>query len=346
MSKIWEKNIGYSLFYLYTKYATESSFSKITVVGKENVPKDGAILYAPNHCNTLMDALVVLTQIDGFSAFGARADIFRKPKIAAFMNFLRMVPIARERDGLKAVADSVGVYDEIVECLRHDVPFTLFCEGTHRAKRSLLPFKKGLFRLALKAYRELDGKEVYIVPVGIDYDNYYDMMHPVKISFGEPMKVSGYLAGVEDSEENKDAAIMREMSSTLRERIASLITYFPDDENYDKVFAEWEAGRKIRGAKLVAKIAGAVVCSPLFVASAIAGGPMLLINKYACSMQKDPVWNNTMRNCAMFLIRPVIALLVAIISLCLGLGWWTLLSVFVTWVAPNIFYLLLRLYKY
>lgn len=345
MSKIWEKNLGYSLFYIYTKYATDSSFSCMKVVGKENVPKDGAILYAPNHCNTLMDPLVVLSKIDGFSAFGARADIFRKPKIAAFLNFLRMVPIARERDGLKAVADSVGVYDEIVECLRNDVPFTLFCEGTHRAKRSLLPFKKGLFRLALKAYRELDGKEVYIVPVGLDYDNYFDLMHPVKISFGEPLKVSEYLAGVDECEENKDASIIMDMSTTLRERIASLITYFPDDENYDKAFAEWEAGRRAKGVRLAAKIAGAVLCSPLLVASAVAGGPMLLVNRYMCSRFKDPVWNNTMRNCSMFLVRPVIALIVMVVSLCLGLGWWTLLAMLVTWVAPNIFYLLLRLYK-
>ena len=37
-----------------------SAYSEISIVGKENIPTDGAVIFAPNHTNALMDALSVL----------------------------------------------------------------------------------------------------------------------------------------------------------------------------------------------------------------------------------------------------------------------------------------------
>ena len=58
--KIWQRNTAYSLLRPYIDWCTRTSFSYLEVSGKENIPTDGAIILAPNHCNTLMDALLVL----------------------------------------------------------------------------------------------------------------------------------------------------------------------------------------------------------------------------------------------------------------------------------------------
>ena len=60
MRKIYEYNFWYSFLRPYVDFITKTSFNSITVKGEENIPEDGAVIYAPNHCNTLMDALVVL----------------------------------------------------------------------------------------------------------------------------------------------------------------------------------------------------------------------------------------------------------------------------------------------
>ncbi|HQB24056.1 MAG TPA: 1-acyl-sn-glycerol-3-phosphate acyltransferase, partial [Bacteroidales bacterium] len=57
---------------------------------------------------------------------------------------------------------------------KNKVPFVIAPEGTHRPMHSLLPFGKGVFRIALLANEELQGeKQVYIVPVGLEYGSFF-----------------------------------------------------------------------------------------------------------------------------------------------------------------------------
>ena len=100
---IYDKDILYDLLKPIVDWCVKHSYRKVEVKGKENIPSDGAVIIAPNHCNTLMDALVVLRAFDNESVFGARADLFNKPFIAKLMYFVRILPMVRQRDGLRNV---------------------------------------------------------------------------------------------------------------------------------------------------------------------------------------------------------------------------------------------------
>lgn len=290
MAKLWESTLGYRLTKLYVDLCTRMSYSSLVVAGRENIPTDGAVIFAPNHCNTLMDALVVLQANRKVTTFGARADMFKKPKIASIMRWLKIVPLARSRDGRAAVADNLNVFDEVVEVLKHDIPFCMFVEGTHRPKRSLLPIKKGVFRLAALAKEKLN-KPVYIVPVGLEYGDYFDYMSTARISFGEPILY----------EEETGTA---DLSQTLHDRIASLITFFPDDENYEKNLAEYQ---KLHAPQLKWwMIPTAIIALPVFFALTLICSPLLVITAIIKSGLKDKTWMNTVRFCVRLPFTPVI----------------------------------------
>ena len=57
MGKIYENDRLYSMLRYYVDYCIRTSYRETTVCGQENIPEDGAVIIAPNHCNTLMDAL-------------------------------------------------------------------------------------------------------------------------------------------------------------------------------------------------------------------------------------------------------------------------------------------------
>ena len=95
MHKIWEKDRLYSLLRPYVDACTRHSYNKPRVVGK--LPEKGAVIIAPNHTSTLMDALVILRTRKAPTVFGARADIFAKPAIARILRFLRILPLRRLR---------------------------------------------------------------------------------------------------------------------------------------------------------------------------------------------------------------------------------------------------------
>ena len=128
MADIWAKDIRYSVLRIFVDWCTRRSYSCLKVEGK--YPKDGrAVIIAPNHSNALMDALVVLQSDKGPSVYGARADVFNNPVIAKILRVLKMVPIARKRDGIRAVAQNLEVMPEIMDVLHHNLPFCIFPEG-------------------------------------------------------------------------------------------------------------------------------------------------------------------------------------------------------------------------
>ncbi|MEA3452083.1 MAG: hypothetical protein U9Q83_09310, partial [Bacteroidota bacterium] len=62
LKKVKEQNLGYTLLKKYVDWWHNSIFyHKVVLTGEENIPKNKAVLYGPNHQNALMDALAILS---------------------------------------------------------------------------------------------------------------------------------------------------------------------------------------------------------------------------------------------------------------------------------------------
>ena len=115
--KIWEEYPFYRLGRFHANNSARTCFSSLKCEGLENIPKDGAVLLTANHCATLMDPLLILSSRRELTAFGSRVDLFAKPWQNKTFHWMRMVPFARERDGLKEVARNFEFFDEIIDCI-------------------------------------------------------------------------------------------------------------------------------------------------------------------------------------------------------------------------------------
>ena len=236
MGKIQDDNTLYSFCRILVDHHTRRSFRRIKIVGEENIPTDGAVVFGSNHCNTLMDALVLLRTTRQKKVFIARADIFQNPKTAKVLKWLRILPIYRIRDGIGAVRDKNGdTMDQAVDVMRDQVPLYLYPEATHRTMHSLRQLSKGIFHIALDANRKFGHeKPVYIVPVGLEYGDYFRYRSTLLISYGKPINVTEYMRSREGENE---AVIINELKAMLAKRMAELISFVPDDPDYDAI---WE----------------------------------------------------------------------------------------------------------
>ena len=231
---IYDNDSLYTFLKPFVDWCTRRSYRKIKVYGKENLPENGAILLAPNHTNTLMDALVILQASCNPTVFGARADMFNKSFIAKLMYFFRILPMVRQRDGLRNVLKNHESFETIVATLEHDVPFCMFPEGRHRPAHSLLPLGKGIMRAVVAANDKFgDKKLVYIVPVGIEYGDYFRYRSTCMITYGKPINVTEF---IKELNVENDAQLMEPLRQELRKRMSELITFIPDDEN---LTAKW-----------------------------------------------------------------------------------------------------------
>ena len=237
---IYDKDFGYNILKPIVDWNLKHSYRKVEVRGKENIPSDGAVIIAPNHCNTLMDALVILRAFDDETVFGARADMFNNPFIAKLMYFIRILPMVRQRDGLRNVLKNYETQKVIVDTLKNDVRFCMFPEGRHRPAHSLQVLGKGTFRAALAANAEFgESKPVYIVPTGIEYGDYFRYRSTSLVTFGKPINVT---ETVKELNLDNEAQIMDHLRKELTAKMSELITYI----NYDDDYAPKWALTKVR----------------------------------------------------------------------------------------------------
>ena len=230
VKKIQDFNLAYAILRYYVDITLKLSYRNIRYVGRENIPQDGAVIYAPNHTNALMDALVILAMDRRAKVFVARADIFKFPILAKIFTFLKIMPIMRMRDGLDEVRRNNETIETAVDVLRDKVPCCIFPEGQHQAKYSSLPLSKGIFRIAFQAQEMMPDVPLYIVPVGIRYGNFFRFRSTVSVHVVEPINVGEFIAAHKEQTTQEQMNIMRE---DLTERMKSSILYIPNDDDYE-----------------------------------------------------------------------------------------------------------------
>lgn len=231
--KIQDNDHLYNFLRYYVDLSIKFSYRNVRYVGREKIPQDGAIIYAPNHTNALMDALVLLAMDRKPKVFVARADIFRNRKLAKILTWLKIMPIMRIRDGYDEVKKNNETFEKAVDVLRDKIPFCIFPEGTHQAKYSSLPLSKGIFRIAFQAQEMMPDIPLYIVPVGVRYGNFFRFRSTVRVQIGDPINVGEFIAAHRDL---TTAEQMNTIKEELTERMQETIFYIPNDENYDAIY--------------------------------------------------------------------------------------------------------------
>ena len=233
--KIQDPDFWYSFLLPYVNWHTRRSYRRFEVHGKKNIPKDSALVFGVNHSNTLMDALVLLSADNIKKVFIARGDIFKNPVVAKILNFLRILPIFRIRNGVAAVRQNDDSLNKAVDVIHDHVDLYLFPEGTHRTKHSLMRMGNGLFHIAVDANKQFGDKSpIYIIPTAIEYGDYFRYRSTAMINFGQPINVTEFF---KNTTEENEAANINVLKDQLHNEISKLFTYIPDDEDYDAI---WE----------------------------------------------------------------------------------------------------------
>lgn len=291
MGKIQDKDRLYAFLRPYVDWLFRRSYRTFRYIGRENIPADGAVIYAPNHANALCDAMCVLGIDRKQKVFVARADIFRDPKKAKILKWLKIMPINRVRDGLDEVRHNDETINKAVDTLQDGVPFCILPEGTHRPKHSLLPLSKGIFRIALQANEQFGAeKPVYIVPVGNEYGDYFHLWDSLTVTIGEPINVTAF---AKEHAELEYPQLLMALREELTMRMRKLILWVPDDEHYEENIAKVLPKKKRLPRWLAWSLA--VVLFPLFVASAALTIPLWAMWLLIRRKVGDPAFHNSVQ---------------------------------------------------
>ena len=114
MKKVEHFSLGYQIgrFWVNASYRY-IYYRNVLVRGRHRFKSTDPIIFAPNHQNALMDALVFVTSLRQQPIFLARADIFQGGIITWILNFLKIMPVYRIRDGYENLGKNTEVFDQI-----------------------------------------------------------------------------------------------------------------------------------------------------------------------------------------------------------------------------------------
>lgn len=154
---------------------------KKTVLGRDNVPKDEAVLYIANH-RSYFDVPVAYSTLPTLTGFMAKKEIGKIPFVSTWMRFLQCQFLDRDdvRQGLKIVFKAI---DQV----KAGYSFFISPEGTRNQGEEMLPFKEGSFKVAEKT-------GCAIIPIAISnteeiFENHSPWVHSahVIIEYGKPI---------------------------------------------------------------------------------------------------------------------------------------------------------------
>lgn len=147
----------------------------VQVEGLEHLKPGQAYVYAANHRSNF-DIFVLIANLPGRFLFVAKKSLFQIPIFG--LTLTRMGSISVDRSNLQSAIQSLNKATAIV---KSGVSMIIFPEGTRATSRELLPFKKGVFIMALKAGQP-------IVPVSISGTRFIQPRKSIRVRPG-PIKV-------------------------------------------------------------------------------------------------------------------------------------------------------------
>jgi 1-acyl-sn-glycerol-3-phosphate acyltransferase len=184
------------------------SYTRTTIIGKENIPKSGAFLLAPIHRSNI-DTPLAAAVTSRRMRFMGKDTIWKIAPIGWIVSALGAFPVSRGTADREALRRCVAV-------LEAGEPLVLFPEGTRQSGPVVYPLFDGATYVAAKA-------GVPIIPVGIGGSERVmpkgsKMIYPRKcvVVIGEPIQT------VMNGTERLPRSALKDLSSNLSDELQRL----------------------------------------------------------------------------------------------------------------------------
>jgi glycerol-3-phosphate O-acyltransferase / dihydroxyacetone phosphate acyltransferase len=218
-------------------------YRDIQVDGLERIPRGRPLLFAVNHPNALVDALLVIWVVPRRVLITAKSTLFANPLAGALLRWLGVVPLRRTSDDPQAVkgldpSRNRDTFRAVHEALHRGGTVLIFPEGKTHDEPSLARLKTGAARMALEARDAGDVQGLAIVPIGLTFERKDAPRSRVLVEIGEPILMDSWRAPANAAPHE---ALTAEIDTRLR---AVTVNYATSDD----------AARAVRLASVIAAL--------------------------------------------------------------------------------------------
>jgi glycerol-3-phosphate O-acyltransferase/dihydroxyacetone phosphate acyltransferase len=229
----------HSLIISLIRIAANTFFRRIDVVGLENIPADGPVIFAGNHPNALMDGWLLIAKCGRWPLhFLGDAKLWNYRMLAPILDATGAVPVYR-REEHGGEVDNRQAFEKVYEIIESGKCMGIFPEGVSHVESQLVKLKTGTARIALSVTAR-GNTSVKIVPCGLNYIHRHRFRSQVLIEFGEPIVIDE--KWLRDHEKNEEETV-RQLTDHLTQTLKNVTLNAPD----------WQTLRFIQAARRLYK---------------------------------------------------------------------------------------------
>ena len=173
---------------------------RVKVVGRENVPEEGAFILCGNH-RSYLDPPLIVTNCKRKVRFIAKHELKKNIITRLAVYIFNGIYVNRE-------AKDVGAMKEVLKTLKGGEGIGIFPEGTRNGMAKGVQAKNGVAYFALNS-------DAVIIPVGIKGE--LKPFHKVTITYGKPIDISEY------KKDRKNKENLEKVTNIIMEEIVGLI---------------------------------------------------------------------------------------------------------------------------
>lgn len=208
----------------FARMIANTFFRRIDVVGMENVPADGPLIFAGNHPNALMDGFLLNATCGRWPLhFMASDKLWKYRLLGKLLDATGAVPVAR-RDDYDGDVDNSNAFERLFKVLEGGDCMGIFPEGISHVESQLTQLKTGTARIALSVTAR-GNTAVKIIPCGLNYIHRHRFRSQVLIEFGEPIDISDNW--VEEFQQDEQATV-RKLTEVLATALSDVTLNAPD----------------------------------------------------------------------------------------------------------------------
>lgn len=225
----------YSVARRFFRRAADLYFVDVQVEGDEHVPRTGPVVFAANHPNSLMDTVLLGSQVPRNIHYLARSGLFSHPLAATVFRAAGVIPVQRAQDLGDPVASGPKVendaaFEAAFEALGAGRAVGIFPEGQNAPTRHVRAIKTGVARIALGAEARHDfALGLRIVPVGLNYVERERFHTAALVRFGAPIFPASYRA----QHEADPRAAVRALTDDVQAAMRIVAVHVPDEAQID-----------------------------------------------------------------------------------------------------------------
>jgi len=172
----------------YLGWMAKLYYRRVYFKGYELIPDGKPAIFAANHPAAFMEPIILGSTVRSPLSFLVLASYIANSWLQWFFRSLKMVPIYRaDISGRETLKKNEGTFQYVYDSLKNNAHILIFPEASTSFVYQLRPLKKGIARMSVGFMDKNPEKEMYIVPVGVNFIHPSRFRSDVFVDVGTPI---------------------------------------------------------------------------------------------------------------------------------------------------------------